>query len=245
MKTIRIPLFSVAVLAVSLPLALRAQEMPQSNTPSSNQEAPPPPPSPSGPGPRGPMANLSEQERAQLKAAHDKATQQNPALEEAMKSAHQGMEKARKEMHDAMIAIDPAVASILAKIEPPKWGGQGKGQHKGPGKAGDGYGGQRHAPPPGMANLTEQERMQLKAAHEQIKGDPSVVAAHEAVKTATTPEARHAAHETLRQAADAALLKVDSTLGPILEKLHQAAPTSASSSASSNSTKDETMAPAQ
>jgi hypothetical protein len=96
-----------------------------------------------------------------------------------------------------------------------------------------------------MANLTEQERMQLKAAHEQIKGDPSVVAAHEAVKTATTPEARHAAHEALRQAADAALLKVDSTLGPILEKLHQAAPTSASSSASSNSTKDETMAPAQ
>jgi len=245
MKTIRIPLFSVAVLAVSLPLALRAQEMPQSNTPSSNQEAPPPPPSPSGPGPRGPMANLSEQERAQLKAAHDKATQQNPALEEAMKSAHQGMEKARKEMHDAMIAIDPAVASILAKIEPPKWGGQGKGQLGGPGKGGDGYGGQRHAPPPGMANLTEQERMQLKAAHEQIKSDPTVVAAHQALKSATTPEARHAAHETLRQAADAALLKVYSTLGPILEKLHQAGPTSASSSASSNSTKDETMAPAQ
>ncbi len=191
------------------------------------------------------MANLTEQERAQLKAAHDKATQQNPALEEAMKTAHQSMEKARKEMHDAMIAIDPAVAPILAKIEPPKWGGQGKGQRGGPGKGGDGYGGQRHAPPPGMANLTESERTQLKSAHEQIKSDPSVVAAHQALKSATTPEARHAAHETLRQAADAALLKVDSTLGPILEKLHQAGPPSASSAASSNSTKDETMAPAQ
>jgi hypothetical protein len=191
------------------------------------------------------MANLSEQERSQLKAAHDKATQQNPALEEAIKSARQGMQKARKEMHDAMIAIDPSVAPILAKIEPPKWGGQGKGQHKGPGKGGDGYGGQRHAPPPGMANLTEQERTQLKAAHEQIKGDPSVGVAREAMKTATTPEARHAAHEALRQAADAALLKVDQSLGPILEKLHQAAPASASSSASSNSTNEEAMAPAQ
>ncbi len=191
------------------------------------------------------MANLTEQERAQLKAAHDKATQQNPALEEAMKTAHQSMEKARKEMHDAMIAIDPAVAPILAKIEPPKWGGQGKGLRKELGKGGDGYGGQRHAPPPGMANLTEQERTQLKSAHEQIKSDPSVVAAHQALKSATTPEARHAAHETLRQAADAALLKVDSTLGPILEKLHQAGPPAASSSASSNSTKDESMAPAQ
>ena len=243
MKTIRIPLFSVAVLAVSLPLALRAQEMPQGNTASSNQEAPPPPPS--GPGPRGPMSNLTEQERAQLKAAHDKATQQNPGLEEAMKTAHQSMEKARKEMHDAMIAIDPAVVPILAKIEPPKWGGQGKGQRGGPGKGGDGYGGQRHAPPPGMANLTEQERTQLKSAHEQIKSDPSVIAAHQALKSATTPEARHAAHETLRQAADAALLKVDSTLGPILEKLHQAGPPPASSTTSSSGTKDENMAPAQ
>lgn len=243
MKTIRIPLFSAALLAASLPLALRAQEMAQGNTPSNNQEAPPPPP---GPGPRGPMANLTEQERTQLKAAHDKATQQNPALEEAMKSAHQAIEKARKEMHDAMVAIDPSVAPILAKIEAPKWGGQGKGQHGGPGKGGDGSGGQRHAPPPGMANLTEQERTRLKAAHEQIKSDPSVVAAHEALKTATTHDARHAAHEALRQAADAALLKADPSLGPILEKLHQAGPPpSPSSSASSNSTKEETMAPAQ
>ena len=96
-----------------------------------------------------------------------------------------------------------------------------------------------------MANLTEQERTQLKSAHEQIKSDPSVIAAHQALKSATTPEARHAAHETLRQAADAALLKVDSTLGPILEKLHQAGPPPASSTTSSSGTKDENMAPAQ
>jgi hypothetical protein len=244
MKTTHLSLTAAVWAAMSLLPALEAQEVMQTND-SQTDQATQPPPSPGAGGWKRLMANLTESERQQLKSAHDKATQQNPALEEAMKTAHQSMEKARKEMHDAMIAIDPAVASILAKIEPPKWGGQGKGQRGGPGKGGDGYGGQRHAPPPGMANLTEQERTQLKSAHEQIKNDPSVVAAHEAVKSATTPEARHAAHETLRQAADAALLKVDSTLGPILEKLHQAGPPSASSSASSNSTKDETMAPAQ
>jgi Spy/CpxP family protein refolding chaperone len=192
------------------------------------------------------MANLTEQERAQLKAAHDKATQQNPALEEAMKAARQTMEKARKDLHDAMIAIDPSVAPILGKIEPPKWERKGNGPHGEPGKGGDGREGRRHATPPGMANLTEQERAQLKTAHEQIKSDPSVAAAREALKTATTPEARHAAHESLRQAADAALLKVDPSLGPILEKLHQAGPPPApSSSSSSNSTKEGAMPPAQ
>lgn len=170
------------------------------------------------------MANLDDQERAQLKAAHDTAIRQNPALEEAMKAAHQAMEKARKDLHDAMIAIDPSVEPILAKIEQPKWG-QGKGKRGGVGKGAEVPGGQqRHLPPPGMANLTEQERVQLKSAHAQIKNDPSVAAARETLKSATTPEARRAAHETLRQAADAAMLKVDPTLGPVLEKLRQSAP---------------------
>lgn len=250
MKTIRFTLFSAALLTSSLPFALRAQEM-ASNTPSSNQDAPPP-----GPGHRGAMfilreqersrlKALSEQERSQLKAAHDKAIQQNPSVDQALKDAHETMEKARKEMHDAMIAIDPSVAPILAKIEPPKWeGNRGNGQRSGKWEGAKEW--KHHGPPPGMANLTEQERVQLKSAHEQIKDDPSFASAREVMKAATTPEARRAAHETLRQAADAALLKVDSTLGPILEKLHQAGPPPApSSSASSNSTKDETMAPAQ
>jgi hypothetical protein len=80
-----------------------------------------------------------------------------------------------------------------------------------------------------MANLTEQERTRLKSVHEQIKFDPTVVSARDAVKSATTPEARRAAHEGLRQAVDTALLKVDPSLEPILKKLHQADPPTAPS----------------
>lgn len=222
-----VSLLSFAVLGSLLP-DVPAQEMAasnspastQSNTPSPNQEAQPP--SPAGARTHGPMVNLTEQERSQLKAVHDKAIQQNPALEQAMKDAHQAMEKARKNLHDAMISVDPSVASLLAKIEPPKWdrpfhgegrkGGEGKREWK------------QHGPPPGLANLNDQERTQLKAAHDRIKDDPSVVAARDAMKSASTPEARRAASDTLRQTVDAALLKADPSLGPVLDKLHQAGP---------------------
>jgi hypothetical protein len=244
MKTTHLSLTAAVWAAMSLLPALEAQEVMQTND-SQTDQATQPPSSPGAGGWKRLMANLTESERQQLRSAHDKATQQNPALEEAMKTAHQSMEKARKEMHDAMIAIDPAVAPILAKIEPPKWeGNRGNGQR--PGKWEGAKEWKHHGPPPGMANLSEQERTQLKAAYVQIKDDPSFASAREVMKTATTPEARRTALQGLKQASDAALLKVDSTLGPILEKLHQAGPPPApSSSASSNSPKDETMAPAQ
>lgn len=200
MRTHRTTLLAVTLFSLLLPIAAKAQEM-GSNSPTTDQ-APPP-----SPGPRGPMANLSEEERSRLKAAHDQAIRQNPGLEAAM-------EKARKDLHDAMVAADPSIEALLAKITPPRHEG-GKG-----GRRGEGDWGRRHAPP-GLANLTEPERAQLKAAHERIKNDPAMVAAHEAVKSATTPEERRAAHEALRQTSDAAMLKVDPTLQPILEKLHQ------------------------
>lgn len=232
MKTIRIPIFSAALMALFLPLASRAEETMSGDAAPADQA----PPAVH----RGPMGGLSEQERAQLKTAHDKAIQQNPSLDRAMKDARQAMEKARKDLHDAMVAADPSVAPILAKIEFRKPGG-GSGRHgvSSPGNHGEdgdaavGYKEwKHHGPPPGMANLTEQERGILKAAHERIKTDPAVVSAREALKSATTPEARRAAHEALRQAADAALLKIDPSLGPILEKLHQDGPPPPSSTAS-------------
>lgn len=222
-----VSLLSFALLGSLLP-DVHAQEMAasnspastQGNTPSTNQEAPPP--SPAGPRPHGPMANLTEQERSQLKVAHDKAIQQNPVLEQAMKDAHQAMEKARKNLHDAMISVDPSVAPILTKIEPPKWDRPFHGESR---KGGDGIREwKQHGPSPGLANLSDQERTQLKAAHDRIKGDPSVVAARDAMKSASTPEARRAASHTLRQTVDAALLKADPSLGPVLDKLHQAGP---------------------
>jgi hypothetical protein len=180
------------------------------------------------------MANLSDTERAQVKAAHDNAIQQNPALDQKIKTAHQAMEEAKKSMHDAMIAVDPTVEPILAKMMPPKWAvkhesGQGltssqsgvaspstiststnanAWQHLG-----------RHKPA-GMANLTESERQQLKSLHEQVKNDPAVIAAKEAKRSATNSEARHAAEETMHQVINDAIIKADPSVEAILEKLH-------------------------
>lgn len=178
------------------------------------------------------MANLSEAERAQVKAAHDKAIQQNPALDQKMKAAHQAMEEARKSMHEAMIAVDPTVESILAKMMPPKWGGKhdvgpgnANGQVRGvaPGSTNSsGWQQAGHHEPPGMANLSETERQQLKSLHEQVKTDPSVIAARQAKQGATTPEARNAAEEALHQAMHDAMIKADPSVEAILSKLHPA-----------------------
>ncbi len=191
-------------------------------------EPPPPPPEHQG----GPLANLTQAEREQLKAAHDKAIQQNPSLEEKMKSAHQAMEDARKAMHDAMVAIDPSVEPILEKIAPRKW----DGDHRRPdlqsgGTNSPSIGGTNsmsstppsqngHGQPPGFANLSPGEQARITALHQQVKNDPAVVAAHEAVKKAVTPEAHREANEALHQVMHDAMLKADPSVAPILEKLH-------------------------
>jgi len=200
----------------------------QTNSPEMNaagenmQQAPTPPQ-----GEHGAMGGLSPAERAQVKAAHDKAIQQDPSLEQKMKDARQAMESARKEMHAAMIKADPSVEPILAMMMPPRWGDK----HDGNGVQGVKQGGEQGAKPwgqggpggekgKGMANLTESERQQVMALREQVKQDPGVIAAHEAVKSATTPEAREQAHGKLRDAMHAAMIKADPAIAPILEKMH-------------------------
>lgn len=178
-------------------------------------------------GQHGPMAQLSESERAQLKAAHDAAIQKDPSLEQRMEAARQAMEKARKAMNDAMIAVDSSVEPILVKIAPLKWGG-GHGAGRPPGDQA-GQGSETNAVRPwkhdgpgskGMANLNESERQQLKSLHEQVKNDPLVIAARDARKAATTPEARKKAEQTMHQAVRNAMIAVDPSIAPILEKLH-------------------------
>jgi hypothetical protein len=178
------------------------------------------------------MANLSEAERAQMKAAHDKAIQQNPELDQKIKAAHQAMEEARKSMHDAMVAVDPSIEPILAKMMPPKWGGKYGGGPRGPGGQGassvasraaaDANASQQQGPrkPAGMAALTESERQKLKSLHDQVKNDPTVIAAKQANQVARNPEGRHAAEEALHQAIYAAMIKADPSIEPILSKLH-------------------------
>lgn len=191
-----------------LVLPLRAQTSPNATPPPRDD--------------RGPMAGLTREEKDRVKAAHDKAVAQDPTLEQKMEEAH-------KAMYDAMVAVDPSVAPILDKMKPGKMGKMGE-KHDGPpssdqkgkkdGNKGDnGQAGDSRHGPPGMASLTESERGQLKALHEQVKSDPAVSAAREAVQNAATPDARRSAEEAAKQVVHDAMIKADPSVEPILEKL--------------------------
>jgi Spy/CpxP family protein refolding chaperone len=66
-----------------------------------------------------------------------------------------------------------------------------------------------------LANLTEDERARLRAAHQKAMADPAVQAAREKLK-----QARREFREILRPA----LLKADPSLQPILDKLRPERP---------------------
>lgn len=232
-------LLTLVTALMSLPLGAQAQTdsatMMDAGTPtpspSSSTSSQPTAEGQPGNGARrhGPMGQLSESERSQLKAAHDAAIQKDPSLEQGMEAARQAMEKARKAMNDAMIAIDPSVESILLKIAPPRWSGGPRAGRPPGDQAGQGSATNTVRPwkhdgpgPKGMANLTESERQQLKALHEQVRNDPSVIAARDARKAATTPEARKEAEQKMHQAVRNAMIAVDPSSAPILEKLKSA-----------------------
>ena len=86
----------------------------------------------------------------------------------------------------------------------------------------------------GWANLTKEEREELKADFAKIKEDPQFVAARQAVKDAQTPEAKQEARKSLRSVREQLLLQTDPSVQPILEKLK---------AAHKNSGKDESSAP--
>ncbi|MFO1485384.1 MAG: hypothetical protein U1F71_18630 [Verrucomicrobiaceae bacterium] len=105
-------------------------------------EKPPPPPKPNGPppyrdgdhrGPGGPgmmpgmsgrprgfdgFEKLSEDERAKVRAAFDKAWQR-PEVIESRDKAMKASEEMRERLRKAVEEIDPEVAKILEKVKPP------------------------------------------------------------------------------------------------------------------------------
>jgi hypothetical protein len=72
-----------------------------------------------------------------------------------------------------------------------------------------------------LANLSDAERQQLKAAMGKIKNDPQLVAAREAVKESQTKEARLLAHQSLQKVRHDLLLKADPSIQSVLDKMKQ------------------------
>jgi hypothetical protein len=146
------------------------------------------------------MDSLPPEIRARFEAARNKAMQ-DPAIQELKKKADTANDEFRKAMRDAITKADPGLADII--------------KERMKGRAKDG----RPGEPPGFANLSEGDRQKLMAAREKAKDDTAVQAAENLKKDAKTPEERHAAMEQFHKAMKAALLKVDPTLGPILDQL--------------------------
>jgi hypothetical protein len=150
-----------------------------------------------------------------------------------MKAAIHSIEDARKALQAAMIQVDPTVAPILEKMHPLKgWKEHSPHAEGATNSSGDTNSVSTNAPtagsgsheghglPSGFANLSPDEQAKLKALHEQVKNDSSVVAAREAIKNAGTPEQRHEAKEAMHKAVRDAILKADPSMESILQKLH-------------------------
>lgn len=137
-------------------------------------------------------------------AAREKVMQ-DPAIQGLKQKADASAEEFRKAMREAMMKADPGLAEILKE----RMGERLQG----------GKDGRRGGPDGAFANLSEGDRQKLMAAREQAKNDPEVQAAEAKKTEAKTPEERHAAMQEFHKAMQAALLKADPTLGPILEQL--------------------------
>jgi Spy/CpxP family protein refolding chaperone len=62
-------------------------------------------------------SQLTQDERTELKTAHDTAIKDNPDLATEGKKLHEEMHAYMKKMHDAMVTADPNVKPILDKLE--------------------------------------------------------------------------------------------------------------------------------
>jgi hypothetical protein len=175
-------------------------------------EPPPPIPREQGrPHERGPnkfLEGLPPEARERFEAARATALQ-DPRLQELRKNAETANRTFFKAMRDKMLEIDPGLADIVRKqaVERKAW--------KAWKEEGDS---------PGFGSLGDGEREKLKSALEKAGGDPAVQAAGKAKREANTPEERDAASREYRKVLHEALLKVDPSVAPILDKLSSKRP---------------------
>ena len=143
-------------------------------------------------------ANLTPEERERLAAAREKADT-NSTVQSLRAAKQQLDEQLANAMRAAMLAADPSLGPTLDKIKAAR------------DRAKDMRG--------KFESLTPAQKKQLKAARSAAKDDPAVQAAREKMRNAEGPEAKREAGREMHRAMEAALLKADPTLGPLLEQL--------------------------
>jgi Spy/CpxP family protein refolding chaperone len=116
------PTLLAAALTLCLTSPVWAQDAPSGGTP----------PADGGGGHHwgGGGGGLTDDQKAELKSAHDAAIAANPDLENQLKTDMEALQADRKKLNDAMVAADPKVKDLLDKMPhhfgPPPQGGGGQ-----------------------------------------------------------------------------------------------------------------------
>jgi hypothetical protein len=151
------------------------------------------------------LESLPPEMRERFEAAREKALQ-DPKLRELQKIAKRANRDFFRAMRIKMMEIDPALAEMVRKKILERRARRAWKDENGA---------------PGFDSLGPEEREKFVAALEKANDDPAVQAAKEKKWEAITAAERAMALEEYRKAMQEAMLKVDPSVAPILEKLNR------------------------
>ena len=151
------------------------------------------------------MASLSPEDRQRLRSARMTAMN-DPQVRAAMANRQADPRAFRMAMREAMVKADPALAPTFQKIQQAVQEAHGANLQKFQKRLGF---------------LSDDERSSLMKSRQAVQNDPAVAAARQQREVTTTPEARQQAERVYQQAVQAAMIRTDAKVGPILDKIRQ------------------------
>jgi hypothetical protein len=160
------------------------------------------------------LESLPPEMRKRFRAAREKALQ-DPRLQELRKEAKKAKREFFQAMRAKMLELDPGLANIVKKqaFERKVW--RTWRNEDGESRFG---------------SLTDAEQEKLISSLEKASDDPAVQAAWTRKDEANTSQEQTAAQEEYLKVLHGAMIKVDPSVAPILEKLGPAGPQSSSGS---------------
>jgi hypothetical protein len=148
------------------------------------------------------VEGVPEETRQRFLAAREKALE-DPKLQRMRRNAQRANRDFFKAMRTKMLEIDPGLADLVRKVSM---------QFRA-----------RRAWSEARVNaLSDEERQKLLSLMARVEDDPAVAAAEKKRWDAVTTAERKTAFEAYRQAVSNAIVKVDPSIAPILDKLSSA-----------------------
>ncbi len=151
------------------------------------------------------LASLTPEDRQRIMSAR-MAAMNDPQVRAAMANRQADPRAFRMAMRDAMVKADPSLAPTFQKIQQAVQQARGANLQKFQKRLGF---------------LSDDERASLMKSRQAVQNDPAVDAARKQRDATTTPEARQQAERVYQQAVQAAMIRTDAKVGPILDKIRQ------------------------